>query len=266
MDLVAQWLGVRGLASAIHLKIWTFFYVCVSLEENRNICFWALGSTVDACTYVSPRTIPAIPDVKVDLGSEVVSWQSGHCTASPFFWQLVVRCLSRLRNSGLENDFVEMFRIQRYWHDSVYSLAGQWTLRDDFCIFSVLLGSTADTCIAPVYGGFLPASSQQRAVRILTMASLPLVTAQPSRDHSTCVTKPDHDVLAIGVAFFAVGCSTGPLLLCSQQHADRSLTMASLTSVTLLRQARSQQRAVEFGFCYPVNRPFTMCHPLTLQA
>ena len=37
-----------------------------------------------------------------------------------------------------------------------------------------------------------------------------------------------------------------------------------LSPITLVRQLGANFRVVEYGFCYPVNRSFTMCHPLSL--
>ena len=37
-----------------------------------------------------------------------------------------------------------------------------------------------------------------------------------------------------------------------------------LSPITLVRQLGANFRVVEYGFCYSVNRSFTMCHPLSL--
>ena len=140
------------LPRAVYLEFWTLFYdplvwqILFGAFVSRQVC-WSLDSsgrrlpdlflfgafvdsTVDTCTYVSsggPRIIPAIPCVKVDFGSEVDSEQS----TTALFWQLVVRCLSCLKNTGLlqlgRDDFKKMLRVRRCWLDSGYTVIRQFT-------------------------------------------------------------------------------------------------------------------------------------------
>ena len=61
------------------------------------------GSTVDTCTHVSPEglgTMTIVFYLKVGLGSEVDSPGNRDILRAHRFWQLVVRCLFRLRNAG----------------------------------------------------------------------------------------------------------------------------------------------------------------------
>ena len=143
--------GLSPVARAVYLEFWTLFYdplvwqilfgVCVSPEvcwsldsSGRRLHLFLFGafldSKVDTCTYVSSgghNIIPAIPCVKVDFGSEV---DSAHSTTA-LFRQLVVRCLSCLRNTGLlqlgTDDFKKMLRVRRCWLDSGYTVIRQFT-------------------------------------------------------------------------------------------------------------------------------------------
>ena len=144
--------GLSLVARAVYLEFWTLFHdplvwqILFGAFVSRQVC-WSLDSsgrrlpdlflfgafvdsTVDTCTYVSsggPRIIPAIPCVKVDFGSEVDSEQS----TTALFWQLVVRCLSCLKNTGLlqlgRDDFKKMLRVRRCWLDSGYTVIRQFT-------------------------------------------------------------------------------------------------------------------------------------------
>ena len=54
------------------------------------------------------------------------------------------------------------------------------------------------------------------------------------------------------------------------QFREREVILAEgrpdsvLSAVKDEEAPRRRQANVEYGFCYPVNRSFTMCHPLTL--
>ena len=74
---------------------------------------------------------------------------------------------------------------------------------------------------------------------------------------------------ALGIFFINFSCGIlaaafGCAFLLFISDAQLEPTLLGRTRVQVCCFPLEGPKSVDYGFCYPVNRPFTMCHPLTL--